>query len=102
MTTSMPSTSMPRAATSVATSTGRRPSAKAAQRPFAMLLAQVAVDGPGVDALFAQGLGQPIGPPFGPAEDQGRCVCRQMAAATFTLSIWWTRRKRWAIAVTVG
>ena len=40
------------------------------QRSLSHLLAQVAMDGASVDTLFANGLGQAVGAPLGPGEDQ--------------------------------
>ena len=57
MTTSMSSMWMPRAATSVATSTWSLPSVKSLERLLALALAQVAVDGGGVDALLRRARG---------------------------------------------
>ena len=78
------------------------PSVKSAQRLLPHLLAQVAVDGGGLDALPAQLLGQAVGAALGAGEHE-RAVRRRWrsAAATFTLSISWTSRKRCAISSTV-
>ena len=60
----------PRAATSVATSTGELAVRELGQRPLSVGLAQVAVDGGRPDALLPQVLHQPVGAALGADEEQ--------------------------------
>ena len=67
---SMPSTWMPRAATSVATRTASLPSEKSLSARSRCGLAQVAVDGGGLDAFAGELQDEAIGAPLGPDEHQ--------------------------------
>ena len=72
------------------------------ERPLPQLLAQVAVDGRGVDALGLEALHEAVGAALGADEHQGASAwLLAIAAATFTLSISWTRRNRCSISSTV-
>ena len=81
---------MPRAATSVATSTGSLPADEVGQRLLTRALAQVAVDGAGLHALALELLDEPVGAALGAQNTSVRSTPLAIAAATFTLSIWWT------------
>ena len=61
---------MPRAATSVATSTLRVTGSERVQRPLPLVLVAVTVDGRRVDAGPLQLLGEPVGSVLGPDEEQ--------------------------------
>ena len=99
----MSSMSMPRAATSVATSTVSSPSVKRLQRPLARRLGQVAVD-----RVRASHRGPGASPRPG-----RRCAWSgrtrsilptpvAIAATTLSLSMWCTARNRWYIVPTVS
>ena len=59
------------------------------------------MDGGRLDALLAQVLDQAVGAALGAHEEERLLLARQMAAATFTLSIWCTWRNRCSMRVTV-
>ena len=90
-----PSTWMPRAATSVATSTCTSPRAERRQGPLALALAAVAVDGLGADAGLPQLLGQAVGAVLGAAEHDGRPRPLDEGGGHRMRSAWLTAQKRW-------
>ena len=66
----MSATSMPRAATSVATSVSQIAALEAGERLLALALGLVAVHGKGLDALLTELLDEPVGAALGPDEDE--------------------------------
>ena len=66
----MSSTSMPRAATSVATRVSTSPRLEAGERPFALALALVAVHRDRLELVVAQPFDQPVGAALGADEDE--------------------------------
>jgi len=59
------------------------------------------VDGGGTDTLALELLDEAVGAALGADEDEDLRRPRQMDAATLTLSIWWTWRKRCSMESTV-
>ena len=56
---------------------------------------------PALDAFLPELLDQPVGSVLGPTNIRVLSALRQMAAQTFTRSIWWTSRNRCSISSTV-